>query len=124
MSQIEVTMPNYTNSPSDILNYLESSFDKLFIGGTKYRQTGFVASNLKPRAHIQNDLFNVQNNILENSRGYMSIVDVIHNKFGNSSIGLLSSLNAVNRMNDKTLVDEGKDPYIWNLPLPYLGEIY
>ena len=124
LSQIEVVMPNYTNSPSDILNYLESSFDKLFIGGTKYRQTGFVAANLKPRAHIQNDLFNVQNNILENSRGYMSIVDVIHNKFGNSSIGLLSSLNAVNQMNDKTLIDEGKDPYIWNLPLPYLGEIY
>lgn len=114
--------PEHSNNPSDFLQWLNQDMENMYERGILYRATGITVMDLRSSHEMQYDFFGNQECILEKSK-VLEAVDDIRQKFGTNSISLLSSLQSVSTRQKIRESDTKKDIYLWNLPLPYLGEV-
>ena len=115
--------PWQTNNPSDMLLFLEEEIKGLYERGIAYRGTGITVMELRNETTIQYDLFGEQENIIE-KKEILDAVDSIHRRYGTSALSLASSLGSYSWRKKDVIGRVSKDAYIWNLPLPYMGEVY
>ena len=113
----------YTDDPRIILKAVKTLTDKIFKPNTRYKSTGITLLNLKSESNIQSDLFGNQNNHL-NNHSYLKVIDNLNRKFGPWSVMHASSLKSVRKREQESKIRDAKDNYEYNLPLPYMGEVY
>lgn len=112
----------HSNNPSDFLAWLTDDMEDLYDKGILYRATGITVMDLRTREELQYDFFGKQERVVEQGK-LLEAVDTIREKYGTTSISLLSSLTSIQKRRDARDEENKKDAYVWNLPLPYLGEI-
>lgn len=112
----------HSNNPTDILRFLREHMDTIYEQGFLYRATGITVIELRGEGEIQKDFFGKQEATLERAKIF-DAVDEIQKKFGTYSISLVSSLSSINTRKEIRKQDDKRDTYLWNLPLPYLGEV-
>jgi nucleotidyltransferase/DNA polymerase involved in DNA repair len=118
----QITLPFYTQNPVDVLRAVQGLWSTLYLPQYRYRSTGVSAYGLIPQGRIPWDLFECQQKKLEKDQ-YLLMFDQIQKKFGYESISLGSSLKSIEKRKNEQRARDEKDFYIWNLPLPYLGEV-
>jgi DNA polymerase IV len=116
-----IIFPDYTDNMLDVAEFIKTAAIKLFRAHTRYRSTGITVWNLRPIGTVQPDLFDFQKTI-EQDREVMKAIDLIRDRYGNSSIGTLASMPSVHDRLRKLRAQ--KESYESGLPLPYLGEVY
>jgi hypothetical protein len=94
----------------------------VFHNGSVYRSTETVAYAIVPASRIPQDLFGIQKTA-NRINGYLEALDTIEESFGYGTISLGSSLRSIQKRREDQVARDKKDSYIWNLPLPYLGEV-
>lgn len=102
--RFEITLPQYTNVPSDVLTAVHTEFEKNFAQGILYRATGITLAELRPTSALQNDLFNTGPHRMET---LWETIDGL-----NGSVFLAASMAA-----------RKKVEYVPSLGLPYMGEV-
>lgn len=117
-----VHMPYHTNNPSTVLEPARKIFASIFDRQTRYRSTGVVLADLRPKENEQRDLFGAKKRETEKN-SFLESVDMIRSRFGSEAIFLASSLKSSNRRILEHQKKHASDPYIYNLPFPYLGEV-
>lgn len=115
--------PKHTNNPSDMLAYLEKEIAGLHEQGIVYRATGITVMELREDKDLQFDLFGSQEKVLQKNE-ILHAVDQIRARFGTGAINLAASLGSVSWRKVERDEQTSRDAYIWNLPLPYMGEVY
>lgn len=112
----------FTNNPSQMLNKAKEFLGSIFDKNKKYRATGIVLYNLVPSESVQVDLFGV---ICEckNKDNVVNTIDIIKQRFGESSIMLASSMKSNQRRSFDYSEKHKGELYMKNLPFPYLGEV-
>jgi DNA polymerase-4/DNA polymerase V len=118
----DVVLETYTQSPIDTIRKVRDAFDQVFHDGSVYRSTGAVAYAVVPASRIPQDLFGIQKTA-NRINGYLEALDTIEESFGYGTISLGSSLRSIQKRREDQVARDKKDSYIWNLPLPYLGEV-
>jgi nucleotidyltransferase/DNA polymerase involved in DNA repair len=107
-----------TNLAHEIISQVRQSFSKLLIKGATYRSTGITCHALKNKEDIPLSLFGKS---FENEELYEAM-DSVTEKFGDHSILLASSMNAVKSFQD---IDKSKILIRQKLfSIPFLGDIY
>jgi nucleotidyltransferase/DNA polymerase involved in DNA repair len=112
----------YTNSPIEILRALHDEFPDLIDPEHVYKATGVTIRGLRHKASIPEDLLGGQNRSFE-AHSYTDAIDAIQKRFGDHSIQIASSMKSISKRREESNTRDIQDPYIWNLPLPYLGLI-
>lgn len=108
----EIKLVRDTAYPEDILNESKRVFDSMFESDVLYRTTGVRFGSLRPVAMTTESLFEeIKNNKRED---LYDVVDSIANKFGEHSVFLGSSMNAIQKYEK----DKKK------IGIPSLGEVY
>lgn len=116
-------LPFATYNPEDILREVEGKFKLLFKKNEAYKSTGITVLGLQAVNMVQYDLFNQQENILQKN-SLLDAVDVIRDKYGSTAISLGDSVASLQKRGKEENERQKKDPYIYGLPLPFLGETY
>ena len=93
--RVELTLPVATADPRDVLRVLTPHFDKLYRARVEYRATGITLRGLVPEAEFTPDLFGEGDKTVRNLPVLASI-DTINRRYGNQSIFLGASMQAVN----------------------------
>ncbi len=119
----EVEIELYTYNPSDILKAIEGPFNQLFDPAKKYRGTGITVSELRTTNEIPYDLYNNQEN-KNIKESYTHVFDSLRKKFGSYALYIGSSMRSINARDKENTVRNTNHPYEYNLPLPYLGEVF
>lgn len=115
-------LPLYTQNPAEILERVRGAFRGLVRPGVRYRATGVSVYGLVRRTALPPDLFGDQEDKFRHD-GYLDAVDRIQDRFGIGSISLGSSVKSLARRKSERAGYARTDSYVWNLPLPYLGEV-
>lgn len=117
-------LPFYTQNPSDMLGSVRAVYQDLMRlhPGMRYRATGVSVYGLVRKESLPPDLFGDQEEKFQHD-GYLGAVDGIQDKFGHGSISLGSSMKSLARRKLERAGYARTDSYVWNLPLPYLGEV-
>ncbi|MDQ5962137.1 MAG: polymerase [Patescibacteria group bacterium] len=119
----EVELELYTYNPSDIVKSIESIFNQIFDSSKKYRGTGITVHDLKQTNEIPLDLYNNQEN-KNKKESYTQVFDHLRKKFGSYALFIGSSMKSIHSRNKENDVRTKNHPYEYNLPLPYLGEVF
>lgn len=119
----EVELELYTYNPSDIVKAIEDIFNQLFDSSKKYRGTGIMVHELRRTNEIPLDLYNNQENKNINE-SYTHVFDSLRKKFGSYALYIGSSMRSINARDKENTVRNNNHPYEYNLPLPYLGEVF
>ncbi|HEV8666503.1 MAG TPA: DNA polymerase IV [Candidatus Paceibacterota bacterium] len=93
--RIELDLPIATNDPRDILHAVKPQFEKLYRPGVPYRATGISLRSLVPQDTFTVDFFGEGEKMLQGAVVLKSI-DAINHRYGNQSVFLGSSMQAVN----------------------------
>lgn len=112
----------YTNNPIEILRTLHDEFPGLVNNNYVYKATGVTIHGLRHKESIPEDLLGGQNRSFERN-SYTDAIDAINKRFGEHSIQMASSMKSITKRRGEAAARDEKDPYIWNLPLPYLGTV-
>lgn len=115
-------LPLYTQNPTELLREVETIWKDMYLTKYKYRSTGVSVHGLIPIERIPYDMFGSQEQKMQNAK-YLKVVDGMQDKFGPGIIHLGSSLKSITKRKNEQRARDAKDSYIWNLPLPYLGEV-
>ena len=115
--------PRQTNNPSDMLAFLKEEIDGLYENGIAYRGTGITVMELRGEKSLQYDLFGEQEDVVD-KKEILDTIDAIHRRFGTNAISLASSLNSFSWRKKDADARVERDAYLWNLPLPYMGEVW
>jgi len=89
----EVRLVRETSYPEEILNEAKKVFDKIFDCDSMYRTTGVMLGSLKPIVMQTESLFEEKKNT--GKENLYDVMDSISNKFGEHSVFLGSSMNAI-----------------------------
>lgn len=112
-----------THNPEDILKDIEEDFKLLFRENESYKSTGITVLQLQRMEKVQYDLFSEQESILEKNN-LLDAIDSIRDKYGSSAISLASSFTSLQKRGKEEKERQKKDPYVYGLPLPFLGETF
>jgi DNA polymerase-4/DNA polymerase V len=112
----------FTNNPIEILRAIQTEFPEIIDRRYTYKATGVTLHGLRHKEFVPDDLLGAQNQSFE-INAYVNTIDAIHKRFGDQYIKVASSLQAFERRHREAQVRDSKEPYIWNLPLPYLGRV-
>lgn len=119
----EVELELYTFNQSDMVKAVEHTFNQIFDPSKQYRGTGVTVHELKKTNELPLDLYNNQVN-KDNKESYTHVFDSIRKKFGSYALYIGSSMHSINSRNKENDVRTKNHPYEYNLPLPYLGEVF
>ncbi len=117
-------MPFYTQSSTQLLKFIEQTFDKFerTLPGL-YKKTGVHLLGLEKADNIPDDLFGDNAKHLNEENKLSQVLENIRHKHGFESLSLVSSSESLRvRGVDKERRDR-MDDYIYGLPLPFLGII-
>jgi DNA polymerase-4/DNA polymerase V len=112
----------FSNNPVDILRAIRDDLPKIINPAYLYKATGVTINGLRHKEFIPDDLLGSQNQSFE-INSYVDTIDAIQRRFGDQGIRVASSLQVFNKRRKEEQLRDTKDPYIWNLPLPYLGHV-
>jgi DNA polymerase-4/DNA polymerase V len=119
----ECDLPHHTQDPRILIRSAEVLFDSLYVPGTAYKATGISIHRCIPISLVPNDLFGQNETYLDTFKKVSEAVQKLRGFYGGSIVMLGSSLQATEVRSKKREVRDQKDPYIYGLPLPYLGEV-
>ncbi len=119
----EVELELYTYNPSDIVKAVESIFNQIFDSTKQYRGTGITVHDLRKTNELPLDLYNDQEN-KNTSESYTHVFDTLRKKFGSYALYIGSSMRSIQSRNKENDVRTKNHPYEYNLPLPYMGEVF
>lgn len=112
-----------TSDPRECIRQSEIVFNKLYEKGVKFKATGVTAYGLIESKRIPKDMFGYSL-VREEDSKILSVIDSIRTRFGRTSINFASSIESITAREKHDRELDSKDPYIYNLPLPYLGEVH
>ncbi|MEI6238588.1 MAG: DNA polymerase IV [bacterium] len=92
----EITLPQETSAPQDIIKAINAHFDDIFDPHLLYRSTGITIFRLTPDLGIKKDLFG-QSEKDEKIREVLKVMDKLDHRFGSRSVYLASSKNAAGK---------------------------
>jgi DNA polymerase-4/DNA polymerase V len=123
----DIKLKTHSADTSLILNELEKAFDQIYDANLLYKSTGVTFGNMSDLVDIrcQSGLFDD----LEEAKQTRLISPLetlkgsVRAKFGHSSLYSGSSAVSMTRKLNKRIELSKADPYIYGLPLPYLGEV-
>ena len=116
-SWVDVDLREDTNLAHEVISQVREPFEKLLVKGIVYRATGVTCHGLKRKSDIPQSLFGESFGREE----LYEAMDSVTEKFGDNSILLASSMNAV-----KSFQDGNKSKILTRQKLfsiPFLGEI-
>lgn len=113
----------YTDDPKLIMRSLKPLTERIYDPGVHYKSTGITLLNLIPEAGVQDDLFGHQRTHQIN-KSYLQAVDSLNRRFGSWTICHASSLQSIKNRQKEAEGRDSKDNYEYDLPLPYMGEVY
>ncbi len=116
-------LPIYTDDPKVILRELKPVIGRIYEKGLRYKSTGLTLLNLKREQDIPHDLFGAQD-IHDEDRKYLKVIDNLNHKFGSWSVMHASSLKSVLKRRKESEARDSRDNYEYGLPFPYMGEVY
>jgi DNA polymerase-4/DNA polymerase V len=93
--RVELTLPVASNDPRDLLAVIKPEFEKLYRPRTPYRATGITLRSIVPEDAVTHDFFGEGEKTARNLPVLKSI-DAINHRYGNQSVFLGSSLQAIN----------------------------
>lgn len=131
----EISLPERTNEPNQILTSIQTEFMRVFQKGLSYRATGVTLMHLEEAKETQLSLF-TNTKKAEGTARIFEHMDKLTERFGNSALFLGSSMKAIVRRNS---IPSGKGVGSGStkregallsgydrkkiLSLPYLGEV-
>lgn len=116
-------LPHHTQDPRIIIRAIQPLFEKLWVPGTAYKATGITIQGCIPTALVQNDLFGHNATYLDTSQMISEAVQKLKGLYGASIVMLGSSMKSNQYRSARRDIRDSHDPYIYGLPLPYLGEV-
>lgn len=119
----EIELELYTYNPSEMVKAIEHVFNQIFDPTKKYRGTGITVHDLRKTNEIPFDLYNNQITINE-KESFTNVFDQLRKKFGSYALYIGSSMQSINSRNKENDIRTKAHPYEYNLPLPYLGEVF
>jgi DNA polymerase-4/DNA polymerase V len=119
----EFELPTHTQDPRIILRHAQGAFEQLWVPGTAYKATGITITSCIPTHLVQHDLFGQTEAYLDTSTRITEAILKLKGLYGSQIVMLGSSLRATIGRNTRREARDQHDPYIYGLPLPYLGEV-
>lgn len=120
----ECDLPHHTQDPRILIRSIEPLFNSLYKPETAYKATGISIHRCIPTTLVQNDLFGHNATYLDTSNRISEAVQKLKGLYGTSIVMLGSSLRSSEYRAKRREDRDSHDPYIYGLPLPYLGEIH
>ncbi len=119
----ECDLPHHTQDARIIIRSTEPLFERLWVPGTAYKATGISIHRCIPTTLVPNDLFGQSATYLDTSQKISEAIQKLKGLYGSSIVMLGSSLRSSTYRTARREVRDSHDPYIYGLPLPYLGEV-
>jgi nucleotidyltransferase/DNA polymerase involved in DNA repair len=117
----------YTNSPVEILRAINDEFYGIIQPGYLYKATGVTLHGLRHKEFVPEDLLGGQDQSFD-TNSYTDAIDSLQKRFsselGEHVIQVASSMRSISKRHGEDIKRDAKEPYIWNLPLPYLGLVH
>lgn len=92
----DVSLPQATAAPQEIIRAVYPFYEKLFLSRTQYRATGITLHKLTQEHNLQLDLFGAATQNLK-AEGIFKSIDTLSQRFGKHTIFLGSSLKAMDK---------------------------
>ncbi len=130
--RVEIDLPVATSDPRDILRVVKPYFERLYRPNTPYRATGITLRSLVPEDAFTPDMFGAGEATLQNVPVLKS-VDAINRRYGNQSVFLGSSMQAINYREKSRASKAAKRPEKVllsseykrkSIDIPFLGNVH
>jgi nucleotidyltransferase/DNA polymerase involved in DNA repair len=122
-SYAQCELPHHTQDARIIFRSVQAAFKSLWIANTAYKATRISINDCKPIGEIQNSLFEQNETYPDTHNSLTETITKLKSAHGSSIIMLGSSLQSSAYRKGRKEARDVLDPYLYGLPLPYLGEV-